>query len=209
GLRGRPAADYRDLLLGGLRYPWPAAAEHAAEAVVNLSQVELVPQMVTMLSEPDPTLPQKRNNEERSTIRELVQVNHLKNCLLCHAVSTEAKDRVRGFVPDPERPITAKYYQNSSGLFARADVTYLRQDFSVLQSVSNTGEQRFDYMLRTRVATAEEILDAQKYQPQGGKSFSYPQREAVLYALRHLTGRDYGEDAAVWDAWLKSIGGSK
>jgi hypothetical protein len=208
-LRTHHAADYREILLGGLRYPWPAAAEHAAEALVNLNQVELAPQMVTMLSQPDPALPQKQEKEERSTIRELVQVNHLKNCLLCHAVSAETKDHVRGFVPDPERPITAKYYQNSSGLFARADVTYLRQDFSVLQSVSNIGEQRFDYMVRTRPATAEEILDAQKYVPQGGKSFSYPQREAVLYALRELTGQNLSEDAGAWAAWLKSAGGGK
>ena len=184
-------------------------AEHAAEALVNLNQVELAPQMVAMLSEPDPTLPQKRNNEERSTIRELVQVNHLKNCLLCHAVSAEDKDHARGFVPDPERPITAKYYKNTSGLFARADVTYLRQDFSVLQSVPNVGEMRFDYMVRTRPATAEEIAEAQKYQPQGGKSFSYPQREAVLYALRELTGQKLSEDAAAWNGWLKSAGGSR
>jgi hypothetical protein len=208
-LRTHPAADYRDILLGGLRYPWSAAAEHAAEALVNLNQVELAPQMVAMLSQPDPALPQKQNNEERSTIRELVQVNHLKNCLLCHAVSAETKDHVRGFVPDPDRPIAAKYYQNSSGLFARADVTYLRQDFSVVQSVPNIGEMRFDYVVRTRPATAEEILDAQKYQLQGGKSFSYPQREAVLFALRELTGQKLSEDAAAWTAWLKSAGGLK
>jgi hypothetical protein len=208
-LRTRPAGDYRDVLLAGLRYPWPAAAEHAAEALVNLNQVELAPQMVAMLSEPDPALPQKWNNEERSTIRELVQVNHLKNCLLCHAVSAETKDHVRGFVPEPERPITAKYYQNSSGLFARADVTYLRQDFSVLQSVPNNGELRFDYVVRNRPATAEEIVDAQKYQLQGAKSFSYPQREAVLYALRELTGQKLSEDAAAWTAWLRSAGRGK
>ncbi len=72
------------------------------------------------------------------------------------------------------------YYQEPSGIFVRADTTYLRQDFSVVQPVSNHGkwpaEQRYDYLLRYRPATPQDV--AQKS--------TNPQRTALDFALREL-----------------------
>ena len=47
-------------------------------------------------------------------------------------------------------------------------------------------EQRYDYTTRTRKSTPEEI-QAVKDRPAGA---SYPQRDAVLAALRELAGKD-------------------
>jgi hypothetical protein len=73
----------------------------------------------------------------------------------------------------------------------------LRQDFSVIQHVANSApwpeEQRYDYVVRTRKATAEELQAAKERTDD-----SYPQRDAVLKALRGLTGRDAGATAEDW-----------
>jgi HEAT repeats len=121
------------------------------------------------------------------TVREVVRVNHLRNCLLCHAAATSPTDPVRGLVPTPGQPlppITTPYYQGQNGVFVRADVTYLRQDFSVPQPVAKAGNwpahQRYDYVVRTRYPTEEEL---RRKEPA-----TYPQREAVRWALRELNG---------------------
>jgi hypothetical protein len=57
--------------------------------------------------------------------------------------------------------------------------------------------QRFDYFVRAREASPDEVaamLAGAEQQP----SPSYPQREAVLLALRKLTGLDAGDSAADW-----------
>ena len=58
----------------------------------------------------------------------------------------------------------------------------MQQDFSVLQPVANAApwpeQQRFDYFVRTREATPQEVAAA-KHAPA-----HYPQREAASYALR-------------------------
>jgi hypothetical protein len=85
-------------------------------------------------------------------------------------------------------------------LVVRGDVTYLRQDFSVAQEVTDPNDpktvlhMRFDYLVRTRRATAEEIKTAKEAEP--GRT--YPQREAVLFALRELTGQDVGPTPDDW-----------
>jgi hypothetical protein len=70
--------------------------------------------------------------------------------------------------------------------FVRADVTFLRQDFSVPQPVANAGPwpamQRYDYLVRERPVSKEELRISDR-QPYG----NYPQRQAVLYALQELT----------------------
>jgi hypothetical protein len=124
-----------------------------------------------------------------SVVREVVRVNHLRNCLLCHAASFGWTDPVRGPVPSPDRPLPPPetvYYEGQSGTFVRADVTYLRQDFSVPQPVANPGKwpvyQRYDYVVRTRYPTEDELRRQ--------KPATYPQREAVLWALNELGARD-------------------
>ncbi len=86
--------------------------------------------------------------------RELVRFNHLRNCLLCHAPSHSQTDLVRGLIPTPGVPIPVEYYHRSHGDFVRADVVYLKQDFSVMHHVEDAhpwpAMQRFDYVVRVR-----------------------------------------------------------
>jgi hypothetical protein len=56
--------------------------------------------------------------------------------------------------------------------------------------------QRFDYLVRTREATPEEIA-AQNAIPQKAEA-QYPQREAVLTVLRKLTGQNAGTESQAW-----------
>ncbi len=126
-------------------------------------------------------------------VRELVRVNHLRNCLLCHAPAQNVTDPVRGLVPDPRQPLppafSTPYYEGTNGLFVRADVTYLRQDFSVPQPVAKSGvwpvHQRYDYVVRSRYPTLDEVTSAIHKD-----GTPYPQREAVRFALRELTGTE-------------------
>jgi hypothetical protein len=76
-------------------------------------------------------------------------------------------------------------------IMVRADVTYLRQDFSVA-FVRERGHlprdsQRIDYVVRTRPATPEEI-SAEKQATD--KPLQYPQRDAVLFALQKLESKN-------------------
>ena len=215
-LQKRPDDEFVDYLLQTLRYPWPAAADFAAEALVNLNQSAALPALVRILDEPDPSLPttSKVSGAEVKVVREMVRVNHLKNCMLCHAPALETTDLVRGLIPDQNKPLPptfspAYYGGNSLGGFVRADVTYLRQDFSVPQEVANHGvwpsHQRYDYMVRTRLLPAAERIFRE---PKKGPV--YPQREAVLFALRELTGEDHGADSDAWnEALIRGVNARK
>jgi HEAT repeat protein len=204
-LRDRAREDYRDLLVAGLRYPWALVREHAAEALVALGHKEAVPQLVELLDLPDPESPFPVTRGKRKAVlkRELVRVNHLANCVLCHAPSFARADLVRGAVPAPGRPLpapatTPAYYEHGER-FVRADVTYLRQDFSVIQPVLKAdrwpNHQRFDYLVRTRPLTGREVRlhEKEKDAPATGRG-----REPALFALRELTGKDYGDRPARW-----------
>jgi hypothetical protein len=184
-LRSRSSEEYADKLVAAFRHPWAPAANHAAQAIVALNLTGLTSQLQEMLDQPDPSAPTKRKIgiREQTVVPELVRVNHLKNCLLCHQVSTAKEDSVRGRVPDWDTPLPQSYYQVETGSFARADMVYLRQDFSAMMPVENHGpwpqDQRFDFLVRQRPATAEEIAN---YRP----AATYPQREAVRFALDRL-----------------------
>jgi hypothetical protein len=59
-------------------------------------------------------------------------------------------------------------------------------------------EQRYDYFVRTRPATAvEQERLPERY---------YPQKEAVLAVLRSYFGMDLGDDKEGWHAVLNSMG---
>jgi hypothetical protein len=199
-LKGRPREESRQVFLDGLRYPWPPVASHAGEALVALDDREVIFNLVGLLDEPDPCAP-VLNKVKKWVVREVVRVNHLRNCLLCHAPSTGSSDPLRGVVPTPGKPLPCLYNSDQRGDFVRADVTYLRQDFSLLERVAKPDNwpewQRFDYMVRTRELTADERA-ALKKKPRNSKPASYPHREAVLFALRELTGLDAGEESADW-----------
>jgi hypothetical protein len=198
-LRERPAEEYTPVLLDGLRYPWAPAADHAAEALVFLGVRDAVPELLALLDQPAPDAPCRKSAGSAPVVRELVRINHLNNCLLCHAPSIQTGDLVRGRQPDPSRPLpppfSPEYYvtTDASATFVRADVTYLRQDFSVRQPVSQHGPwpeyQRYDYLVRLRTATPAEVATVR------GPG---PQQQAVLFALRELTGADPGPSAEDW-----------
>jgi hypothetical protein len=202
-LKDRPREEYRDLLLKGLRYPWAAVADHAAEALVALKDGDSLSMLVELLDRPDPSAPfVKGTIEQETVVREVVRVNHFKNCVLCHAPSADQNDLVRGLTPDPKKPLPPRfspaYYTANTGMFVRADITYLKQDFAAQQPVARPDvwptNQRFDYLVRTRPATMRDIEIASRKAPMA----SYPQRESVLFALRELTGKDAGLSADAW-----------
>jgi hypothetical protein len=146
---------------------------------------------VDLLDLPSPSAPVWDARTNQDTVRELVRVNHLRNCLLCHAPSANKEDGpVRGLVPTPGEALPVQYYESQGGDFVRADITFLRQDFSVNLPESDTGpwprEQRYDFVTRL---------------PSG----NYPQRGAVLSALRGLTGKDGGASSAHWRELLGPI----
>jgi HEAT repeat protein len=209
-LKGRDAKEYRPALLEALCYPWPPVAVHAAEALVALDDRAAVADLVLLLDRPDPQAP-VQTKDKKWVAAELVRVNHLGNCVLCHAPSTAKDDLVRGVVPVRGEPLPEVYYESKSGSFVRADVTYLRQDFSVMQVVPEPGKwprvQRFDYLVRQRELSDDEVkrLTAAKGDEPGGPP-SYPQREAVLWALRQLTGQDLGDRSEDWREYLAKDG---
>jgi hypothetical protein len=209
-LRERPREEYRQTLLKGLRYPWSPVADHAAEALAALQDRAAVPQLVKLLDSPDPCAP-RYDQDKRLVVSELVRVNHLRNCLMCHDSSTAQDDPVRGLVPEPGKPIRQAYYESRRGDFVRADVTYLRQDFSVAHEVKDHGAwpalQRFDYFIRQRPLSAEETkaYEKQKRSARPACPPNYPQRDAVLFALEGITSINGGATAEAWRSALTEI----
>jgi hypothetical protein len=206
-LKERPAAEVRTALLDAFRNPWPTAADHAADALIALDDRGVVPGLVRLLDEPDPAAP-FRGDDGTFLVREMVRVNHLDNCLLCHAPSWNTSDVARSIVPSrsqrlPQSPGAPTYYGGSSAdrMFARIDVTYLRPDFALMLDVANPGlwpaRQRYDFLVRTRPAHADDVVT-------DAVDGTYPQREAALRALRRLTGQDLGDRSDDWRAGLRS-----
>lgn len=207
----RPRKEFQKVLLDGLRWPWQPAVDHAAEAIVGLQIKEVTPDLIALLKEPDPKLPYTKEvkGEKASYVNEVVRVNHLSNCLLCHAPSLSKDDLVRGRIPIPGQEMPPLYYAKQTGQFVRADTTFLQQDFSLVQPVANPGkwpgQQRFDYMLRERRATTPEIKLLQGLQKEKKLNDPYAQRDAVLFALREITGRNPGSRPEDWLPLLNPI----
>ncbi len=201
-------------------------AGQAAHALVELRHTDAVPALVELLAQPDPCAPFEKTvaGKQVTMVRELVRLNHHRNCLLCHAPATNERDPkakedrfrrdvelVLGLVPAPGEPLppsfSEEYYGErrmfASGTVVRADVTYLRQDFSVMQPVKEHKQfnwpqmQRFDFLVRTRPATPDEIKSWQKRQKDGVLSEHH---EAALFALRRLSTEDLGPNPAAWRA---------
>jgi hypothetical protein len=207
-LQTRPPAAYVPILLQGLRYPWPPVADHAAVALRELAPNGAVPRLLELLDQPDPSAPILEEPTGEYLVRELVRLNHLRNCLLCHAPSANKNDGlVRGLVPTPGQSLPVQYYESQTGDFVRADITYLHQDFSYVlpdkESHPWPEEQRFDFVTRLRRIPLDQTTASVK--TPGG----YPQREAVLYALRGLTGKDGGDSSDEWRKMLGFVVGAK
>jgi hypothetical protein len=191
----------RALFLNTLRYPWAPAARRAALALVTLEDRKAIPSLVGLLDLPDPARPVFDESRRKPVVRELVRINHMRNCYLCHPAGPVLHVPVGGVVPRPGKPIPALYYAAQSSENVRADITFVRQDFSVCQPVPDHGlwpeRQRFDYLTRVREATPAEATALAQPAPE-----SYPQRDSVLFALRRLTGKDLGTTSKDWLAVL-------
>jgi hypothetical protein len=220
-LKVRRERDYQEILLAGLRYPWPAVAKRAAEAIVKLERKDLAPQLVALLDEADPRAPVQVDGQEAPVVRELVKINHHQNCLLCHAPGSSTPHQPGGTgnprspqpghilaaVPIPGEPFGSfsTGYQNSSpDIVVRADITYLRQDFSMLMPVADAHPwpqmQRFDFLVRTRTLTAEE---AKTFRAKlNSKDAPSPYHQLAHAALRQLTGQDAAPTAQAWRSRL-------
>jgi len=213
GLAKRSKQDYTDVLLAGLHHPWVMASQNAARAIARLNRQDLVPQLVAFLAEPDPREPfdQDCNGKQCAVVREVVKINHHRNCVLCHAAApaNTMPSGVFAVMPTPGEPFPtpmpgSPYGSMPSELMIRADVTYLRQDFSVLQPVEGASPwpemQRFDFFVRTRELTAEEVAEHNK-QKAGGAATLSAHHKAAIGALERLTGRqDVEPTAAAWAA---------
>jgi hypothetical protein len=215
-LKVRRERDYTDVLLQGLRYPWPAVARRASEALVTLERSDLVPKLVALLDEPDPRAPvlKEVKNKQVPVVRELVRVNHHRNCLLCHAPANTGNvspEVVTAAVPVPNQPLPSPsegYDQSSPDIQIRVDVTYLRQDFSMLQAVADAHPwpemQRFDFLVRSRVLDEKEAAGYRERFAKEDPSRPSPYHRAALLALRELTGRDAAPTAEAWRRILAS-----
>jgi hypothetical protein len=213
GLKGRPTRDYAKTLLQGLRYPLPSVSTRAADALVKLQCKDVLSDLVNVLEQPDPRAPvkQKIAGKEVATVRELVRVNHNRNCLLCHApANTDGmpQDVLTAAVPLPDRAQSSRPYYGpnlSPDIFVRTDVTYLRQDFAMMMRVEKADPwpemQRFDFLVRTRVLSAAEAAECDEQIAKQGTPSSHV---AAQHALRELSGRTPAESTArAWRLMLK------
>ena len=216
-LHTQPAGKVGQLLLEAYRYPWHIIAERATEAIIELDRVDLLPALAEMLSDPDPTAPfSPAADKKQLAVREVVKLNHNRNCLACHAPvgrSTSSRDPIglQIRVPAPDQalpPISSRAYYNSGvgGVPAiRANHIYLRQDFSRMDRVEAPGEwpemQRFDYLVRTRTITpAEARAWTPAAEERGAPSMTH---RAVLVALTRLTSIYAGNEPDLWQALFR------
>jgi hypothetical protein len=216
----RRERDYTSVLVAALRYPWLAVATNAAQAIAQLDRKDMTPQLVAVLDEPDPRSPrtEKVGGIDVTVAPELVRINHLRNCLLCHAPAEPGKVPEGTLVaevplPSEELPDTSMGYgRSSSNLLVRElvriDVTYLRQDFSALLEVTEKSAwpaaQRFDFVVRKRILIPAEARDLRARLARANPKGVSPYQRAAAQALRRLTGRDLGTKAQPWRRLLRT-----
>jgi hypothetical protein len=218
-LKNRSAEDYRPVLLEALRYPWAPPADFAAEALAHLKDTGAISDLVVFLKMPPASYPET-TGKKRPSVREVVRISHVHNCQLCHPPSlagrglVRAEDPINKIILPPSqthiggggggggyggggggRTITGKATEVPQ--FIRADITFLRQDFSVaLPRVIIAGKfapvARFDFVVRKRYLDRAELAKWKTVEQRD------PQRDAVLFALRELTGRDVGNTTQAW-----------
>jgi hypothetical protein len=186
-LQKRPLAEARPIFLAALQHPWAPAAEHAASALVALNDQDATDNLEKLASKPDPSRPFKKG--EKWYVRELVRVNHLGNCLLCHPPSQDRRDIVTAPIPVPGEPLPVVYYSGrGKGGAVRAEVVYFRQDFSAMHEVARPEKwpalQRFDYLVRKRELSGPEPDRTRAgVKDKRARRTDYRQHDAVCYAL--------------------------
>ena len=209
-LKVRREKDYTDVLVKGLRYPWPAVAKRAAEAITKLERADLVPELVAVLDSADPRLPAAKEvgGKKVSVVREMVKMNHHRNCRMCHAPAgsgTPNPNAITAEVAVQGQPLpqpSEGYRQSTQELMIRLDVTYLRQDFSVSMPVKDAHpwpeQQRFDFFVRERKLTDDEAAAYRDQLAPKEAGVLTPYHKAAVAALRELTGKDTAPTAEAW-----------
>jgi hypothetical protein len=215
GLKVRRERDYTDVLQSGLRYPWPAVAGRAADAIVKLERTDLIPDLVNVLDEADPRAPVARGTGATKVYvaNELVRVNHHRSCLLCHAPGNTdevSQETLTAGVPLPSEPLdglAGGYKKRIPDLTVRVDVTYLRQDFSLTMAVADAHPwpemQRYDFLVRSRELTEEEVGAYREQFGTGDPSRPNAYQRAAVAALRAITGRDAAPNGQAWRTMLE------
>jgi hypothetical protein len=215
-LKVRREKDYTDVLVKGLRYPLPAVAKRAADTIARTGRTDLIPELVAVLDEADPRLPAAKEvgGKPVAVVREMVRVNHHRNCVLCHAPGnpeTVSGHAITAEVGVPGQPLPSLFEgynrpQSSPDLMVRIDVTYLRQDFSAMLAVEDAAPwpeaQRFDFFVRERKLTDEEAAAYREKLTPKEAGVVTPYHRAALAALRDMTGKDAAPTA---DAWRKLL----
>jgi hypothetical protein len=214
-LKNRPKDEYSDVLMSGIRYPLVMVAKRAAMAMILLDRKDMLPGLAEFLGESAPADLAETvvNNQPVCTVREVVRVNHHRNCLLCHApAETRSPGEVPGVLPIPGMPFPQRpseaYGQaiDTGDPMVRADTTYLRQDFSVLMPVANAApwpdKQRFDFLVRTRVVEGQELAALKQKMQQRPADYLSENHLAALRVLRDLSGQDAAPTPAAWQRVL-------
>jgi hypothetical protein len=210
----RRDADYGAVFLEGLKYPLPSIANNAADAIIKLEMMQLAPSIAEMLDDLKGPIP--ATVDGRLEVPEVVKINHARNCVLCHSPASLSSPKplrptaFAALVPNPMEPLPSirPYYGNDDpSKSIRFDVTYLRPDFSLLMAVEGhyakwPKQQRFDFIVRTRVLRPDEAAAFEAARPFLPRS---PNREAALRALRELTGEDAGDSSKAWIEVLKEL----
>lgn len=214
-LKNRPPKEYMPELLKGFRHPWFPVAEHAADALAKLKPSESEATLVGLLNKNDPRAPFRDAKTKKLMVSEMVRINHLRNCFLCHGASAgEGDGLLVASVPEPPRPLEkgknkgqlkrttnketaatigrSPYYGPPVKDAIRADMTFLRQDFSAMLKSKDDKPERFDFLIRTRPAKPEDWLGL------SDNDMDYPQHRAILRALRKVTGKDGGDSPGRW-----------
>jgi hypothetical protein len=217
-LKVRREKDYTDILVKGLRYPWPAVAKRSADAITKIGRTDLIPELIAVLAESDPRMPAMKevDGKKVAVVHEMVKVNHHRNCMMCHSPGnseTVSADAITAEVPIQGQPLplpSEGYRQSSPDLMIRVDVTYLRQDFSAMLTVPDAhpwpDSQRFDFFVRERKLTAEEAVAYREKLTPKEEGVQTPYHRAVLVALREMTGKDTAPTAEAWRKLLKLPG---
>ncbi len=196
------SSEVTEVLMQGIRYPMAIVAKRSAQAIIMLDRKDLLPQLEEFMKEAAPTDPAetKVNGQVVHVVREVVKINHHRNCLLCHPPSqTGGEQEVPGVIPVPgssfpTSPKDAYGDAKSSGdPMVRADTTYLRQDFSVMMPVENAAPwpemQRFDFLVRSRPVEGKELAALQQKMQARGADFRSENHKAAQRVLTELGGQ--------------------
>jgi hypothetical protein len=211
------AAEVTEVLMHGIRYPLAIVAKRTAQAMIALDRKDLMPELVKVLGEPAPGDPIV-SEHNGSVVREVVRINHHRNCLLCHPPShTGNTQEVPGVIPIPGSPFPTspgEAYGNARSLgepMVRADTTYLRQDFSVMMPVENAAPwpemQRFDFLVRTRPLEGKELAALQQKMQARAADYLSENHKVVVRVLSELSGLQNVAPTQV--AWQRAFGAER